>query len=286
MPWVILALLTAFFESGKDIFGKQGLRRADAIVVAWSWRFFALPFLLPMLLFIEIPTLDNQFWWALGISGGLNVLTAVLYIQAIKRTDLSLVVPMITFTPLFLLFTSPLLLGEKPGPAAIAGILLVVGGSYLLNLPQRKKGLLEPFRALVREPGSRLMLLVAIIWSVSANVDKIGLQHSSPWFWAVAVNLAITLGLFPLAARRLVRNREGWSGSLGPLVGIGFCGGLTTLCQMSAISLALVPNVIAIKRTSAVMTVLWGHFLFGETGLKNRLPGACIMVAGTILITF
>ncbi|BCR03227.1 hypothetical protein DESUT3_02960 [Desulfuromonas versatilis] len=285
MTWIALSLFTAFFESAKDVFGKRGLRNSDEFVVAWAWRFFALPFLLPLLLVIEIPSLDRPFWWALAVSGGLNAVTSVLYLRAIRLSDLSLTVPMVTFTPMLLLLTSPLILGERPGPLGVLGVLLIVLGAYLLNVKQRGLGLLAPFRALLAEPGPRLMLLVAATWSVTANVDKIGLQHSSPLFWAIAVNLTITLLLLPLAAPRLRRDRARVRANLGNLLAIGACGGLTLICQMTAISLTLVPYVIAIKRTSTLMSVGWGWLLFGEKGIANRLAGVAVMVLGVVLIS-
>jgi len=117
MLWVLLALLTALFESAKDILSKERLRQADEYLVAWAWRCFALPFLLPPLLLLPFPPLDRGFWGALLVSGSLNAVTAVLYMKALKASDLSLTVPMVAFSPLFLLLTSPLLLGEMPGPA-------------------------------------------------------------------------------------------------------------------------------------------------------------------------
>ncbi|MBE0597598.1 MAG: EamA family transporter, partial [Desulfuromonadales bacterium] len=46
----------------------------------------------------------------------------------------------------------------------------------------------------------------------------------------------------------------------------------------------LVSYVIAIKRTSTVLGVLWGHYLFAEPGVRERLSGALIMLAGMLLI--
>jgi drug/metabolite transporter (DMT)-like permease len=284
MTWAVFAFLTAFFESAKDVLGKRRLGDTDEYVVAWAWRFFALPFLLPILIFTGIPELGSGFWWALLAGGTLNVVTAVLYMKAIKMSDLSLAVPMIAFTPLFLLLTSPLLLGEFPGPAGAVGVLLIVSGSYLMKARELAHGILAPFRALLVERGPRLMMIVALIWSVTANIDKIGLENSSPLFWAVAINLFIAAAMCPLALWRLRRRDRFLPLHLKGLFAIGAAGGLTTVCQMTAISMALVPLVIAIKRTSTVMTVLWGHFLFREAGLKERFSGVVLMSLGVLLI--
>lgn len=284
MTWVVFAALTALCESAKDVLGKRGLSKGDEYLVAWAWRFFALPFLLPLLFFIDIPTLRPAFWWALLVSGGLNVATSVLYIKALKASDLSLTVPMVAFTPLFLLLTSPLILGEVPGAAGLFGVLLIVFGSYLLPAGRRGRGLLAPFRALFTERGPRLMLLVALVWSVTANVDKIGLRASSPLFWSIAVNTFIAGALLPLGLPRFRRSRRA-AGGLGDLYALGLAGALTYICQMTAINLTLVPYVIAIKRTSTVLSVLWGGLLFRERGMRQRLLGAAIMLAGVLFIT-
>ena len=42
--------------------------------------------------------------------------------------------------------------------------------------------------------------------------------------------------------------------------------------------------VIAIKRTSVCFGVIWGHLIFHEKGVKERLTGAIVMVLGVVLI--
>jgi len=69
------------------------------------------------------------------------------------------------------------------------------------------------------------------------------------------------------------------------IVPIGFFCALTVIFQMLAVSLTLVAHVIAIKRTSTLLSVLWGFLIFKETGLKERLLGAGIMVVGVLLIS-
>ena len=287
MLWPIFALSAAVFASLKDIFSKHGIKQAnlDEYVTSWSLKFFSLIPLLPLLFFIKIPRLGNYFWVALFIGGGLNTLTSILYMKAIKHSDLSLTIPMITFTPLFLLVTSPIIVHEFPSIYGLIGIILIVFGSYILNLKERHKGYFAPFRALIKENGPKLMLLVAFIWSITSNIDKIGVKNSSPVFWAVAnaIFWAITLSTIMLIKSR--KSIKYVPVNLKVLIPIGIFEGLAAVTQMTAINLTLVAYVVSIKRTSAIISVLSGYFIFKEKGIRERLIGVIIMVVGVMLIT-
>lgn len=285
MFWFIFAFLTAFFKSTKDVFSKKGLKDIDEYIVAWALRFFALPFLLPLLFFIKIPVIGNQFWLALFIGGSLNVVTTILYMKAIKVSDLSITIPMVTFTPLFLLITSPLIIGEFPNIFGIVGILLIVMGSYMLNIKKKSQGYFAPFKALLEEKGPRLMLIVAFIWSITANFDKIGLLNSSPIFWVIAINIFITLCMFPIMFYKSRGKIKQIPVNLHALLPIGLFSSLALICQMTAISLTLVVYVISIERTSAIISVLFGYLIFKEKGIKERLMGVTIMLIGILFIT-
>lgn len=285
MLWIVFSFFTALFESLKDVFSKKGLKNIDEYIVSWSLGFFALPFLLPLLFFIEIPSLGNKFWLALLISGSFNVVATILYMKAIKHSDLSITVPMVTFTPLFLLLTSPLIVGEFPTFVGLIGVLLIVFGSYTLNIKERHEGFLAPFRALLKETGPKLMLLVAIIVSITSNFDKIGVQNSSPIFWAIAVNFIIILVMLPIMLYKSKGAIENIRTNYKVLLPVGLFSALTLIFQMTAISLTLVAYVISIKRTSAIMSVLFGHLIFKEKGIRERLAGAIIMVIGVLFIT-
>lgn len=285
MLWFIFAFLTALFEATKDVLSKKSLKDIDEYVVAWSLPFFALPFLLPILLFTEIPSLGERFWLALVTGGTLYAFTLVLYMKALKSSDLSITVPMLTFTPLFLLITSPLMVGEFPGIFGLIGIFLIVAGSYLLNINKKSQGYLAPFKALLKEKGPRLMLVVAFIWSITSNIDKIGLQNSSPLFWVIAVDTYVALLMLPLCTFRRNRKTAQIRANWRALLTLGLFGGLTAVCQMTAISLTLVAYVISIKRTSAIGGVLFGYLIFKEKGIRARLVGAIVMVFGVLFIT-
>lgn len=285
MTWLAFAILTAFFESLKDVSSKQGLKNIDEYIVTWVSIVFAVVFLIPLLLLTNIPTLNSQFWVALLIGGSLNVVSFVLYIKAIKLSDLSLTVPIVTLTPLFLLVTSPLIVHESPSIADAIGVLLIVVGSYVLNLKQLSQGYFAPLRAILKEKGSRLMLMVALIWSITATFDKVGVVNSSPMFWSTALYIYLAIGILPIVLYKSRRRLNQIQPNLRTLATIGLFHALAISVQMIAVTYTLVAQVIAIKRTSALMSVLFGHFLFQEEGLQERLTGAAIMVSGVVLMT-
>lgn len=285
MIWLLFSFLTALFRSLEDVFSKHNLKTIDEYVISWSLRSFSLLFLIPVLFFIDMPSLGNKFWLALLISGSLNAITTVLYIKAIKHSDLSVTAPMITFTPLFLLITSPLILKEFPSILGLIGVLLIVLGAYTLNIQKRHAEYLEPFKALLKEKGPRLMLLVAFMWSITSNFDKMGVQNSSAIFWVMSINLFITLAIFPIMLYRSRDSLKQIKTRYKMLMPIGLFSALGLIFQMIAINLTLVAYVISVKRISTIISVLFGHFIFKEEGIKERLLGVVIMVLGVLLIT-
>lgn len=286
MDWFWLSLVTALTQAVKDVCLKRCLGRMDVGVVMLGYTLGAAVFLWAGVGVVGKPPLGASFWPVLAFAGVLGAVTFFLYGRALGRGDLSLMLPMLAFTPLFLLVTSPLTLGagEFPAPGGIAGVSFVVVGSYVLNLRERRKGFWGPVAALWTNPGSRLMLLVAAIWSVGANFDKVGLRASSPEFWIAAVYTASAVALLPGVAGRWRSLPAQVASAPGLLVAAGLLEAVGLVCQMYALTLTLVPYVIAVKRLSIVFGVLLGAALFREPDLGHRLPGALVMVAGVFFI--
>jgi len=288
----IYAILSALFESLRNVSGKLGLKDMDEYLVTWAFGFFTLPFLVFPYIFMSIPTLGNQYWIALLSDGTLNVLATILQLKAIKNSDLSLTMPLLSFTPLFLLIMSPLILGQYPTFLGIIGVILIVIGSYVLNIKRRilttqrrNSDYLEPFKAMVEKKGPKLMLIAAFLLSITSTIDKIGVLNSSPLFWGVSVHVFTSITLAPVLIREY-KNHVKFTGSdVRLLFAVGFFSALAIVTQFIAITTLLVPYVIAIKRTSAVMSVLFGYLIFKEKGVKGRLAGSVIMVIGVVLIT-
>jgi uncharacterized membrane protein len=287
----IYAILSALFEALRNVSGKMGLKDMDEYLVTWAFGFFALPFLVFPYLFISIPSLGNQYWIALISDGILNVIATILQLKAMKHSDLSLVIPLTSFTPLFLLIMAPLILGQYPTFLGIIGVILIVIGSYILNIKRRiittqrkNSDYLDPFKAMVKEKGPKLMLIAAFLLSITSSIDKIGISNSSPLFWAVSVHVFTSVTLAPVLIHEFHNHTKLTEMDIKLLFAVGIFSALSLVTQYIAITALLVPYVIAIKRTSALISVLFGYLIFKEKGIKGRLAGSVIMVLGVVII--
>ena len=68
------------------------------------------------------------------------------------------------------------------------------------------------------------------------------------------------------------------------LLFVGLTTTATFFFHMMALSLTLVVYVIAIKRTSGMMSVAFGHIFFSELNVRERLLGAAVMFVGVLFI--
>ncbi len=283
MSWLLFALLAALSESFKSLVSKQSLREVSPYWVALSACAIPIPLLLGWLIISpSSPSLGPNFFPALVVGGSLNVWALYVFMRALRDSDLSVSVPFIAFTPIFLLATSPVLVGDVPTLQDVLGILCIVCGAYTLHIRLAHQHLWAPFQAIARQAGPRRMLLVAVIYSVSSNFDKIGVQQSSPLVWALAITTFMTLGYLGIF-RWLTGGATAFTGGprfIGMLFLIGLFQGIGLIVHNHAMSIGPVPSVIAVKRSSILFASIWGFMFLREGHARERLSGVLLMVLG------
>ncbi len=284
--WVFLSIFSAFALATSDALTKKVLVKSNEYLVAWFRLLFSLPLLIIIWSFIPIPELDVVFYKAFLVALPLETISIILYIKALRLSPLSLTLPFLSLTPLFLIIVSYLILGEKVSLQGGLGILFITAGSYTLNVHEIRKGLLNPFKAIAKEKGSLLMICVALIYSVTSSLGKMAIEHSSPLFFGITYFIAVTIAFSPIAfflGRTALKNffsEKHFRSLFIP----GFFYSLMIVSHMIAISLTKVAYMISIKRTSLLIGVIYGYFFFRENKIGERFLGALLMFLGFVLI--
>lgn len=284
LMWLLLSIITALLTSIQDILVKKAAGRISPYVIAWGWAFFSLPFLAVCLPGEPAAGLGAPFWLALAVATVTVSVGVVFLFKAIAVSDLSLSLPILSFTPLFLLLLSPLLLKEYPSVWGAGGTLMVVMGSYVLFYHPDQDHFFAPFVRMLKSPGSKYLLLTAFIFSIGANMDKIGVRHSSPLIWSFFLNAACACVLTCVMLIKVKGFTEQIKSGWRWLFLVGLAVALIMIVQMHAIRLAQVPYVIAIKRTSVLFSSLWGLFWLKEESGWQRLAGIILMLSGVFVI--
>jgi len=285
-PWILWSLLSAFMTASNDALTKKALAAHNEYLIAWLRLLWALPFLFAALAFIPIPTIDSVFFLAFFAALPLEMTASILYVKALKLSPLSLTVPFLSLTPIFLIVIPYLILGETISRLGVIGVLMIAFGGYTLNIGETKKGFCAPFIAIRKKRGSLYMIAVALIYSVTATLGKLAIQHSSPPFFGIFYYSTIAIAMTPLALFKSRKEMRVWphEGAIRVSVLPGFCHAISIFAHMIAISLTQVAYMISVKRLSLLMGVLYGYILFKETNIKERFAGTLLMIIGFAMI--
>lgn len=226
-------------------------------------------------------------YWLPGIGSViLNVGSNLALLEAVRRSPLSLTIPMLSLTPVFTTLLAIPLLGEIPSGRQWVGVGLVVVGAFWINLELGSSSVHRALSSFASEPGSRLAILVAVLWSLAMPLDKLALHHSSPAMHGLVLSLGVGLGVITLAWTRgaLGRFHELW---IRPwMVGAGVVVSIAAIAfQLIAIALVWVGLVETLKRgIGSLLSQLWGRLIFDEPLESQRLAAVLVMGAGVALI--
>jgi drug/metabolite transporter (DMT)-like permease len=244
-------------------------------------------------LFAAWAALDGGFaygagYWAPALaSTALNVVANLAFIHAFRIAPISLAIPLLSLTPVVTALLAIPLLGELPTAAQGFGIALVVAGALVLNLRGgRESSLGTLLRALARNRGLHLMLVVVLCWSLTPPLDKMAMQHAPAAAHGFVLCAGVALAVFAvlLAQRRVGEVRQvARAPAIYLLAVLISVAGLAL--QLLAYRLVYVALVETLKRgLGNAMALVYGRFLFAERVGRAQVAAVALMAAGVALI--
>lgn len=287
MDWFSLALMCAFALASADAVTKGWLRSASAREIALLRFGFTGVVLMPLAFSRPLPPLPLEFWLWIALLIPLELLAALLYLRAIRDYPLALTLPYLAFTPVFVVATGWIVLGERVDAAGMLGILLVVFGSWLLNAQFRRlswQALIGPFLAIVENPGSRMMMSVAAIYALTSVGGKAAMQwlpadRFGPLYFVLVGGSIILMVAIQRPRAFAVLKRHPYAGAAAAVL-----SALMVVTHFLALELVETAYMIAVKRTSLLFGILYGALLFREPQLLRNLVAGGLMLAGLFFI--
>lgn len=282
---LLLAFATAIATALQNIYQKESVVETDEWVASWSKRTFAVIGLAPAVLISGIPDINlAKFLPVLVLNTAISVIATILISKAYKREEVSFLAPLSALSPIPMLITSPLIVGEWPSPIGLIGVLVVVSGVYLLKAEDTTT-LTEPIRKIASNRAAQMMIFVTLLYSISSNYDKVGVLLSDPIFWAFIYTGTTALALTPI----MMVKTDDWTEEIKTggksLFVFGLISGIGSVFQMFALEHTLVIYVTTIKRLSIPLSVILAYILYNETNIRGRTIGSLLAMAGAVLIT-
>ncbi len=285
--YVLAALASGIAYSMTDVSRKVLMRRARALPVLCVLSWGGVPLFALWWLRSGTPPVGGGYWLPGTISVALNIVANLAFFEAVRRSPLSVTIPMLSLTPVFATLLALPLLGEVPTARQAAGIGLVVAGAFLINLGSGDRlALTAAWRALAREPGSLLMTGVAFAWSLATPLDKLAIAEAGVPFHALVLHFGVGLGAFAaLVLRR--RAAELWlpRGTRWVALGSLVASAVGVALFLIAIAHVWIGLVESLKRAVGSAGALGlGYLLFGERIGAPQLGAVVLMTAGVALI--
>ncbi len=224
---------------------------------------------------------------AFAASALLNVLALLAFLDALRRSPISLTIPLLSFTPVIATLLAWVFRGQVPSGMQWAGSALVVAGALLLGITGGSWRGLGPY---LREPGVGRMTLAATLWSATAMLDQVALQRGVGAWYAPALTAVVAV---PILAWMLVRSplKDMADGARALLrrPGLGAAavvvGASALAVQLEALRVAPVGFIEVVKRgVGMASAVLVGRWLFAEPLTGEKLGAVVLLTLGVALV--
>ncbi len=286
--WILLALIAALLNVAENMLRRLRKGYADPLQFAWLIYSFGAPIsVVPFLLSGSsghVQHLDMPYFIAIVT---ICAVTAVMLARAFQISEVSLLVPILTFLPVFRLATSYLMLGEIPSVVGIVGVIVIVAGAYYIHAVGRQKSVWMPLVNIYKDMGSMLVLGCVFLWSISTNIEK---KMYVQGYSAELIAMIMYVGVWViLSVVILIKKQIGLKEVIKKYWGVAAFIALISVAIfiIQTVAIGTAPSVsyaIAIKRLDVPLSVLAGWVFYREMYVKRRLVGAIAMCAGAVLI--
>lgn len=200
----------------------------------------------------------------------------ILVSSAYKYSDVSLVYPLTTASPFFIVIWAVIFLKEHLTVMGLSGIILTVLGTAVLN---RTKGKWGEFGK-----GAAFALAAAFFYSFGALMDKKGVSGANFILYVYSMSLFMTMFIFVYSIRsgeitfNYVKKEKWWVIFAGIVVFASF------ISYRYGLNMVNLSYASALRQVSALFGAVMGIIFFKEKLTVYKVLGTLIIMAGIMLI--
>jgi drug/metabolite transporter (DMT)-like permease len=284
---IFLSLGCGLAYSASDYFRKSATADCSTNMVLFYFIAGQLPILITWA-WLSGDTRVASSYWLPGIADVvIGLLANAMFIFAVKRSPLSLMIPLLALVPVVTAITSALALQELLSPSQMVGtVLIVLGLMVLYNPPGYGLNLFATWRAFRKEPGVGPMMITVVGWSVTAVLDKLCLQATS-----LPMHAMIQVGSICALTGVWIVMTTGVAGLIPPkrarwtLVGAALAATAGYTLQLASYQATLLAIAEGLKRvTSILSSLVVGRLMFNEPLNASKVVGIGILIIGVPLI--
>ena len=299
--WIIYAFLSAFMLGFYDVFKKKSLTGNAVIPILLLNTLFSSILFLPLIILSANGVISDTslfYTHSYGWEGHQYIiLKAIIVLSSwifgyfgIKNLPITIVGPINATRPVMVLLGALLLFGEKLNVYQWAGVLIAIGGIYLLSNSGKKEGINFSHNKWIIFVFISNMLgaisglydkyLMASPENGGIGLDKLAVQS---WFNIYQLFLMTIILMLLWYPKRKSTTPFQWRWSI---ILISVFLSLSDFVYFCSLSLdgAMISIVSMIRRGSVIVSFLCGAFIFKEKNLKSKLADLTLVIISMILL--
>lgn len=268
-----------------NVFQKQLTARKNHPLVVNFFSYLILSLACIFLAFgVSWNELPASFWYFSILSGMVGALGNGFLVKALQKGDLSVLGPINAYKSVIGIVGGIFLLNEIPNIWGALGIGLIIYGSYfVLDTTDERFSW-----ALLRKSEIQFRIWAMILTAIEAVLIKRIILVSSPtiafisWCWFGAFFAFALLKIYRLDLKKEFNKIT--RSNINKYALLVICIGTMQYSTNYAFDHIPVGYALSLFQLSILVSVLLGHRIFKELGIRKKLIGSAIMVAGSILI--
>jgi drug/metabolite transporter (DMT)-like permease len=262
---------------------------------------------IPALFFVSFDSVTPAALAFIAMTATVGAIAFVRVTHGVRRLDISESAPLMLLSPALVAVLAYVILGEALGGLQIAGIALLAAGAYVLEW--RADGLAGIFRRLGKGEGLRYVCEGIVLYAITSIMDRVALSTLAiaPMTYLAITQIFIAIAITAYAVLRgngaqvalsfrlpqptcpvgdeecadsKVAYRREWLG----IFGVTLFTILNRAFFVMAAAIAPIGPVMALRRTSAILSTLMGGRFNGEENLVRRVLACAIMLVGVACV--
>jgi drug/metabolite transporter (DMT)-like permease len=284
MNWFFYAMIASGLCTIASLAQKKALDHENAIQVG---SVSSIAIALTSLAFLPFVNFDMPLhvWILITVSGVVVGMAFYLWIKAFKCMNVSVASPLFNLGTIAAVILAVIFLNEKLTVNQLAGIVLLILGTYILELKHRN--FFGPFKEIFKSEKVHIALFSSLGYSVVNVFNKYILDFTDPTTLMV---LQMCIAAITVTTLTFIRHKglkdlkKGISQHRMLILVIAISNVLLELSANKAFQLGEASIVLPVIRTWTLFVVILGGTYLKEGHLRNRIIATTLMLIGIMVV--